>query len=54
MADSNPLSEFEARKLWNPTLARIYGIKPWEMPNLLPSELEAINEDIEEINRANG
>jgi hypothetical protein len=41
-----------ARGHWHPTLARVYGIKPWEMGQLTLSEMRAIADDVEALNAA--
>lgn len=37
------------RRRWQPVLARVYGIRPWEMGRLTFRELQAIIDDAEAI-----
>lgn len=38
-----------ARGLWHPELARVYGIRPWEMSRLTARELSDIERHHEEL-----
>jgi hypothetical protein len=37
--------------LWTPTVARVYGVRPWEMDELMMSELAAMADDLKKIGK---
>ena len=39
------------RFLWTPTVARVYGVRPWEMDELMMSELAAMADDLKKIGK---
>lgn len=53
-ADVLPARPRNARGHWQPILARVYGIRPWEMGQLTLGEVRAIVADIEQFAEAYG
>jgi hypothetical protein len=37
--------------LWTPSVARVYGVRPWEMDDLLLSELHEMAVDLKRIGK---
>lgn len=37
---------------WTPTLGRVYGLRPSDMPDLRPSHLDAIRADLRALEEA--
>lgn len=45
----DPVRPRTARGYWRPVMARLYGIRPWEMGGLTVGEFAAIADDLEAL-----